>query len=82
MSLVMILFFVFHFRYSVYKTLIFYCYFIRMLTSFLTPYDISNHTLFFLCSPKNFGGAYIVVALSVRLSIRTSHLCPAHNFVI
>jgi len=44
--------------------------------------------LIFLCSPKNFGGAYSrrlvrpSVSPSVRQSVRTSHSCPAHNFVI
>ena len=46
----------------------------------------------FLCSPKNFGGAYSrrlvrpsvrpSVSQSVRPSVRTTHSCPAHNFVI
>jgi len=34
-----------------------------------------------LCSPKN-SGEHIVAALSVRPSKRTSHSCPANNFVI
>ena len=45
-------------------------------------------TFLLLCSPKNFGGAYSrrlvrpSVSLSVRQSVRTTHSCPAHNFVI
>jgi len=37
-----------------------------------------------LCSPKNFEGAYSrrLVRPSVRTYVRTSHSCPAHNFVI
>jgi len=39
---------------------------------------------YLLCSPKNFGGAYSrrLVNQSVSLSVRMSHSCPAHNFVI
>ena len=49
---------------------------------------IKNNVILFLivffCSPKKFGGAYSrrLVRPSVRPSVRTSHLCPAHNFVI
>jgi len=41
-------------------------------------------TLPLLCSPKKFGGAYSrrLVRPSVRPSVRTSHSCPAHNFVV
>jgi len=48
----------------------------------------NTFSLLFLCSPKNFGGAYSrrlvrpSVSPSVRPSVRTSHSCPAHNFVI
>jgi len=47
-----------------------------------------NYCTLFLCSPKNFGGAYSrrlvrpSVRPSVRQSVRTTHSCPAHNFVI
>ena len=37
-------------------------------------------------APRKISGEHIVAALSVRpsvrLSVRTSHSCPAHNFVI
>ena len=33
-------------------------------------------------APRNISGEHRVVALSVRPSVRMSHLCPAHNFVI
>jgi len=43
--------------------------------------EILSLTTDFLCSPK-ISGEHIVAALSVRPSVRTSHSCPAHNFVI
>jgi len=33
-------------------------------------------------APRKISGDHIVAALSVRQSVRTSHLCSAHNFFI
>ena len=63
-------------RWSLYKNLTLW----NFLRAFLQ--SLLNHRL--LCSPKNFGGTYSrrLVCPSVRPCVRTSHSCPAHNFVI
>jgi len=38
--------------------------------------------LYIFMLPEKISGEHIVTALSVRPSVRTSHSCPAHNFVI
>jgi len=65
----------------------------RKFCSICTFVKFTFHALFY-CSPRKNSGEHIVAALSVRpsvslsvcqsvsLSVRTSHSCPAHNFVI
>jgi len=42
----------------------------------------NQNRCFYFYAPRKISGEHIVVALSVRPSVRTSHSCPAHNFVI
>jgi len=53
-------------------------------TAVIEPGKYITYLIVFLCSSKNFGGAYSrhLVRPSVCQSVRTSHSCPAHNFVI
>jgi len=71
------------------KTQCMKCFYLESLGVFITFCDSACfsclcrfYCAYFYYAPRKISGEHIVAALSVHLSLRPSHSCPSHNFVI